>query len=71
MDSIMDSLIDCKNKYTTVIEHFTLQMQMNQLQCNRCFIFMTCDLYSATCSLAGQPTYTVRSGLASKSQIST
>ena len=67
----MDSLIDCKNKYRTVIEHFTLQIQMNQLQCNRCFIFITCELYSATCSLAGQPTRMVRSGLLSESQIST
>ena len=67
----MDSLIDCKNKYRTVIEHLTSQIQMNQLQCNQCFIFITCELYSATCSLAGQPTHTVRSGLASESQIST
>ena len=67
----MDSLIECKNKYRTVIEHLTLQIQMNQLQCNGCFIFITCELYSATCSLTGQPTHTVRSGLASESQIST
>ena len=41
---------------------------MNQLQCNQCFIFITCEFYLATCSLAGQPTCTVRSGLASESQ---
>ena len=67
----MDSLIDCKNKYRTVTEHLTLQIQMNQLQCNQCFIFITCELYSATCSLAGQPTHTVRNRLASESQINT
>ena len=67
----MDSLIDCKNKYRTVIEHLTLQIQMNQLQCNRCFIFITCELYSVTCSLAGQPTHTGQNRLASESQIST
>ena len=38
LESIVDSLIDCKNKYRTVIEHFA---QMNQLQFNRCFIFIT------------------------------
>ena len=32
LDLIMDSLIDYKNKYRTVIEHFTLQIQLNQLQ---------------------------------------
>ena len=67
----MDSLIDCKNKYRTVTEHISLKIQMNQLQCNRYFIFITCELYLAACSLAGQPTHTVQSGLVSKSQIST
>ena len=41
LDSIMDSLIDCNR---TVTEHLTLQIQMNQLQCNRCFIFITCNM---------------------------
>ena len=41
LHSIMDSLIDCKKKnYRTVIEHFTVQIHMNQLQCNH-FMFMS------------------------------
>ena len=65
----MNSLIDCKNNYRTVIKHFAVQVQMNQLQCDQCFIFVTCELYLATCSLTGQPSHTVLSGLASESQI--
>jgi len=34
--------LTAKNNYRTVVGHFTLQIQMNQLQCNQCFIFITC-----------------------------
>ena len=59
LDLIMDSLIDCKKIIIDVIEHFNVRIQMNQLQCNRCLIFITCEMYFATCSLAGQPTHTM------------
>ena len=59
-EGVTTANIDCKNP---VIEHFTLQWR--NLQCNQCFIFITCELYLATSSLPDQPTRTVRSaGLA-------
>ena len=61
-----------QNNCGTVVENFTLQIQMNQPTAVQPVIHLhnMWIVFSYTCSLAGQPKHTVWSGLASKSQVS-